>query len=152
MIVRTKLCIRYLWLSLAICNLTGCTTWTTVPNDPESVRYIDSVVAEVLVPGTPITYRNEATPELQRNFPAKQFAQASVRIQVTVGQPIGPTHTSGSTQVVVGSSDGVTKIAQYSTLTELQRGIAVIEIRAMKRNNKWELGGIVIHIHPPAHR
>jgi hypothetical protein len=52
----------------------------------------------------------------------------------------------------VGSSDGVTKIAQYSTLTELQRGIAVIEIRAVKRNNIWELGGIVIHIHPPAHR
>lgn len=152
MAMRTKLWFRCLWVSLAICNLTGCVTAATAPNDPESVQYVNSVVEELLFPGTPITYGKEATPELLRHFPPKQFAQTSVRIQATLGQPNGLIDTNGLTQVVVGSSDGITKIAQYSALTELQRGIVVTEIRATKRNNKWELDGIVIHIHPSAHR
>src|ERR1700680_3548313 len=115
--MRTRFGFNCIWLSLAMCCFSGCMTGWMVPNDPESERYADSVVAEVLVPGTPLTYSKEATSELLRNFPAKRFAPASVRVQVTVGQPIGPSHTSGLTQVVVGSSDGITKIAQYTTVT-----------------------------------
>jgi hypothetical protein len=146
--IRLNRVTRLTWLVSILLLLGGCLYSTTIPNDPESVTFVNSLTTQILASGGQTMYGREASPELLRHLSVGQLTSFATRLRATLGGPVGPNLTSGITQIIGGSDSKVTKIAQYTVVVTRQRGTATLTVDATKVDSAWQLTGLVINVRP----
>jgi len=119
-----------------------------VANDLESEQFAMSAASNILTLGQQLSYQKEASPELLRHVPVTQIEALTLSVGARCGKAIPPFQAVGVTQNLVGSSDGVTKLAQYTVTAKLQHCVAMFLVQASKKGADWQLTGLRYRVDP----